>query len=245
MSAPKPLRGLDVVILAGGEGRRIRAVAGEVPKPLLLVAERPFLAHLLEQVRGHGAARAVLALGHRAEAFGPFLREGVPAGLAVAASVEKTPLGTGGALRAALPHLRTRTLLAMNGDSYAAADLGTLVEAHRRLAARLTILLARVPDAARFGRVEAGPDGAVTAFREKGEAGEGLVSAGVYVLEREVIEGIPAGRPVSLEREVFPSAIGHRFHAVAGDFPFLDIGTPDSYGRADRFFREGPPRHGH
>ena len=139
--------------------------------------------------------------------------------------------------------LTTESILAMNGDSYAGADLGRLAAAHRRRGARLTILLAKVEDASRYGGVEIDAEGAVIRFAEKGRTGPGLINAGVYVLRRQVLEEIPADRAVSFEREVLPAQVGRGFTAESGEFPFLDIGTPESYRAAEAFFRKpGGPR---
>jgi NDP-sugar pyrophosphorylase family protein len=131
----------------------------------------------------------------------------------------------------------------MNGDSYVEADLGDLAAAHRRRKARITILLTRTDDTSRYGGVEVDAQGAVLRFIEKGKAGAGLINAGVYVMDRRKIEEIPAGRSVSLEREVLPAQVGRGFYAEWGTHPFLDIGTPESYRAAEAFFenREGKP----
>jgi NDP-sugar pyrophosphorylase family protein len=236
METPDDLQGMDVLILAGGRGTRLQTLPGDLPKPLRPVRGRPFLSYLLDQVRGAGARRAVLALGYRPEAFAGLVADAASADFRVEISVEAEPLGTGGALRAALPRLRTESILAMNGDSYVDADLGGLAASHRRRNARLTILLARVEDAARYGGVDVGPDAAIVRFVEKGNRGPGLINAGVYILRRSVVEEIPADRPVSLEREVLPAQVGRGFYAEWGPYPFLDIGTPESYHQAEAFF---------
>ncbi|MBI3854234.1 MAG: NTP transferase domain-containing protein [Planctomycetes bacterium] len=223
----------DVLILAGGRGTRLQSLPEDIPKPLRPVNGRPFLAYLLDQVREAGARRIVLALGYKPEAFRDFARQ---EGLGT--SVEPSPLGTGGALRAALPALHGGRFLVLNGDSYAAVDLRLLAALHELRKARAMMLLAGVDDASRYGRVEIDEDGAVLQFSEKGEAGPGLINAGVYVLDRAVVEEIPAGRPVSLERETFPSLIGKRFFGEPGEFPFMDIGTPESYAASAAFFQK-------
>ena len=230
---PDGLKDLDVVILAGGRGTRLQPVPGDVPKPMRSVNGRPFLAYLVDQVRGAGARRILLSLGYQPDAFREFAaREGLEI------SVEREPLGTGGGLRTALPLLRAETVLAMNGDSYAAVDLALLAALHRRRKARATMLLAEIEDASRYGRVEIDEDGSVLQFSEKGESGPGLVNAGVYVLQRSVVAEIPEGRPVSLERETFPSLIGSGFYGEPGGFPFMDIGTPESYAASSEFFQK-------
>jgi NDP-sugar pyrophosphorylase family protein len=228
----------DVVILAGGRGTRLQSVPGEdVPKPLRPVNGRPFVEYLLDQVRAAGLRRIILSLGYRPEAFDDLiLRNGLMK------SVEAAPLGTGGGLRAALPLLHSQTVLVMNGDSYADVDLRVPVVVHRRRRGLATMLLAEVEDTARYGRVEVGETGVVESFSEKGEAGPGHINAGVYVLSRSVIEEIPEGRPVSLERETFPSLIGRGFYAEAGSFAFMDIGTPEAYAASPAFFQKTRPR---
>ncbi len=134
---PDGLKNIDVVILAGGKGTRLQSLPGDVPKPLRPVNERPFLSYLLEQVREAGARRIVLSLGYQPDTFRDFAtREGAEI------SVESEPLGTGGGLRTALPLLKTDTLLAMNGDSYAGVDLSLLTALHRRRKGEATMLLA-------------------------------------------------------------------------------------------------------
>ncbi len=238
MRTREPLAAVDVVILAGGRGTRL---GGDVPKCLREVAGRPFLEHLFDQLRSAGAARAILSLGDRAEQFIGRYADRPPAGLELAFSREERPLGTGGGLRHALPLLSRPAALVLNGDSYADADRRDLFAKHRRWGARATLLLARVPDASRFGRVEVAPTGAVLSFVEKGRAGPGLINAGVYAIERSVIEEIPADRDVSLERETFPSLVGRGLFAHAGEFPFVDIGTPESLAEAGPFFERKRP----
>jgi D-glycero-alpha-D-manno-heptose 1-phosphate guanylyltransferase len=228
---PDALSGLDVVILAGGQGTRLQSVPGDVPKPLRPVNGRPFLSYLVEQVRGAGARRIILSLGYRPDAFRDFAAQE-----RLEVSVETAPLGTGGGLRNALPLLRSENLVAMNGDSYAAVDVGLLAALQRRRKARALMLLAEIEDASRYGRVDIDEDGSVLSFSEKGEAGPGLINAGIYVLQRSVVAEIPEGRAVSLERETFPSLIGKGFSGEPGAFAFLDIGTPESYAAASEFF---------
>jgi NDP-sugar pyrophosphorylase family protein len=234
---PESLDAVDVVILAGGQGTRLGALPGDVPKPLRSVDGRPFLEHLFDQLRAAGATKVLLSLGFKNDHFETRFRKAPPQGLDVRFSVEKTALGTAGGLRNALPLLSRPTVLVLNGDSYADTDLRPLLERHRALAAKATILVTRVPDASRFGRVQFDPSGAVTGFLEKSEAGPGFVNAGVYALERSVIERVPAGRAVSLERQVFPGLVGDGLFAHAAFFPFVDIGTPESYKEADTFFK--------
>lgn len=231
------LDSIDAVILAGGLGTRLRPALPDTQKVMAPVAGAPFLARLVAQITSAGGRRIVLALGHRAPDVTRWIeRTDLPAELI--ASFEPAPLGTGGALRHALPHILSKTVVVMNGDSFAAADLGALTAFHHERAAAITLLLAPVEDTARYGTVALAEDGQVRAFREKdaARAGPAPVNAGIYVFARSVIEAIPQDRSVSLEKEVFPDYCGRGLYAQRQDVPFLDIGTAEHWRAADRFF---------
>lgn len=239
-----PPSALPAAILAGGLGTRIRSVGGAVPKVLLPVEGRPFLAHLLELLAREGVTRAVLCLGHAADAVWEAALAHAPAGLTLVASREPEPLGTGGAVALALPHLGDRFFL-VNGDTYLDAALGTLLHFHDARKAALTLSLVRSEKAAEKGTVRVLPDGTVLRFDEKTPEGTGLINAGVYVVEARLLAGVPRDRAVSLEREVIPAAVA-RGELVAGwptDAPFVDIGLPEDYlAVRDRLPRRGGTR---
>lgn len=226
----------EAVILAGGIGSRLRSVVADRPKVLAAVNGRPFITYLLDQLADAGVASVVISTGYMADKveaeLGPAFRN-----VRLAYSRECDPLGTGGGLRLALDSTRAATLLVLNGDSYCAADIKALLEFHAAKRATATLTLARVADSSRFGRVETDVTDSVCSFVEKGgPQGPGWINAGIYCLNREVIEEIPTGRPVSLEREVFPKLIGNSLYGFQSDGRFLDIGTPESYAAAERFF---------
>lgn len=231
---------VTAVILAGGVGSRLRSVVSDRPKGLAEIHGRPFLAYLLDQLADAGAHRVVFSTGHLADqveaAFGTSWR-----GLEVSYARETTPLGTGGGLRLAIAHVATPTLLVMNGDSFCAVDLTAFVRdyvAHGRAPA---IVVAHQADTARFGRVECDANGRITAFVEKSRAGgPGWINAGIYALDRGLVEGLPANRPLSLEREVFPEWIARGLRGFPCTGAFLDIGTPESYAAAENFFSRLP-----
>lgn len=229
----------DVVaaILAGGLGTRLKNVVSDRPKALACVAGRPFLAHQFEQLASAGVRRVVLCTGHRAEqvssAFGDRYGE-----LRLDYSHERTPLGTGGALRLALPLLASDNVLVLNGDSYCEADLLAFARWHFTRQAGASMLLTHVDDMSRFGRVTFDPEGAIVGFEEKGaHHGAGWINAGVYLIRRSWLYDVAGDRPVSLEREVFPSWIGRGFCGYASEGRFIDIGTPESYAAADEVLR--------
>jgi D-glycero-alpha-D-manno-heptose 1-phosphate guanylyltransferase len=225
------------VILAGGLGTRLRSRIADRPKVLAPVHGRPYLAYLLDQLAEAGLRNVVLLTGYLAEQIRSAFGE-TYAGLRLAYSFEPSPLGTAGALRQALPHLLSPNILLLNGDSYCAAPLSDFWEFHSSQRADFSLVLTPVEDCSRYGQVCLGPDGRVLRFEEKSQGGgAGWVNAGIYLLRRAMIEEIPAGGPASLERDMFPTwAIGKRCFGFPCQAQFLDIGTPESYARAEAFF---------
>jgi histidinol-phosphate phosphatase family protein len=224
------------LVLVGGIGSRLRAVVSDRPKVLASIHNRPFLAYLLDALDEAGICRAVLCTGYMAElvedTFGPTYRR-----MRLAYSQESSPLGTAGALRAALPLVETDYILAMNGDSFCEFDLPGMASAHSARAAEATILLTEVPDTQRFGRVRFDGEGWLLAFEEKGaHQGPGWINAGVYLIKRRMLETIPEHSAVSMEKEVFPAWIGRGLFGHPAGGRFLDIGTPQSFAEAEAFF---------
>jgi NDP-sugar pyrophosphorylase family protein len=226
---------LSVAVLAGGLGTRLRPVISDRPKALAEIHGRPFLAYLLDQLSNAGSSRVVLCTGHLGEqieqAFGKRYRK-----LQISYSRETRPLGTGGALRLALPHLLSDSVLVMNGDSFCATDLTSFWDWHSARHSQATMLLATVPNTQRYGSVKINADGAVTQFVEKKEGGPGSINAGVYLLSRQVIDSTPEDAAVSLEHDIFPALMSHGLYGYQERGRFLDIGTPEDFAAAERFF---------
>lgn len=229
---------ITAAILAGGLGTRLQAVVSDRPKVLAMVRGKPFLAYLLDQLMGAGIRHVVLMTGYRGEqirdVFGQRYRR-----IHLEYSLENSPLGTAGAIRLALPRIASDTVLMMNGDSYCAADLGKFQAFHQQQAADASLVLTRVADTSRFGQVELTPDNRVARFLEKQQSGgKGWINAGIYLIRRSLIEEIPPGQAVSMERETFPRwAQDKKLCGFTEESIFLDIGTPESYETAGEFFR--------
>jgi len=234
----------QAVILVGGLGTRLGELTAQTPKPLLPVAGRPFVEHLLQEISRYGFRRATLLAGR----FGDRVRAAyggqVISGLAVDVVVEPSPMGTGGALALAAVETRLdQEFLLMNGDSWIDMDLVRLVrhwEAARaeRPSTRAQLLLQAVPDAARYGAVTA-TDGIVTGFHEKSPESAhrpGQINAGVYVLDRDILADVPIDRATSLETDILPKLVADgrvvSVSAPKGSY-FIDIGLPETYRRAD------------
>src|SRR6478735_7196863 len=199
---------LDAIILVGGQGTRLRPLTLSAPKPMLPTAGVPFLTHLLSRIREAGIGHVVLGTSYQAEVFETHFGDGAALGLDLEYVVESEPLGTGGGIRNVLPALRHDTAMIFNGDILSGVDLGAVLATHERTEAQVTLHLTRVEDPRAFGCVPTDADGRVTAFLEKTQdPPTDQINAGCYVFKREIIEQIPEGRPVSVEREVFPSLL--------------------------------------
>jgi D-glycero-alpha-D-manno-heptose 1-phosphate guanylyltransferase len=227
---------LTVAILAGGLGTRLRAVVSDRPKVLAEAAGRPFLAWWLDALDAQGFRDIVLCTGFRAgqvsRTFGSTYGN-----LRIRYSVEARPLGTGGALRQALPLFASDPILVLNGDSFCHANLGVFVQEHLHREARTSLVLASVADISRFGSVSFRRDELVEAFREKdGSHVPGWINAGIYLLSPHLLASLSAGQNISLEKDVLPRWITAGIHCHPCHGKFLDIGTPESLAEAEAFF---------
>jgi mannose-1-phosphate guanylyltransferase len=215
-----------------------------VPKPAVTLVDRPFLAYAIEWLAAHGVTEIVLACGFLPdvlrEALGDEERH---AGVTITYATEPEPLGTAGAIRFAAEALGDRLeerFLALNGDVLADLDLSALLATHEERGAQATIGLHPVEDSSAYGLVRCDGEGRVLEFLEKtGEAVPGEINAGAYVLERSVLDLVPAGRAVSIEREVFPRLVGEGLCGRLLDGYWMDIGTPERYLQASWDILEG------
>jgi mannose-1-phosphate guanylyltransferase len=222
---------MQALILAGGEGTRLRPLTSTVPKPVVSMAGRPFIAYMLDWLRAHGVDDVVMSCGHMAAAVREALGDGSREGLRLRYVDEPRPLGTGGAAKHA-ERLLDRQFLMLNGDVLTDLDLTSVVQQHRRTGARATLALVAVEDPSAYGLVRTGFDGRVCGFVEKpapDEIDTDQVSAGAYVLERDVLELLEPDAPASIERDVFPRLAGRGLYGCATDGYWLDIGTPERY----------------
>jgi mannose-1-phosphate guanylyltransferase len=223
------LHDVEAVVLVGGKGTRLRPLTLSAPKPMLPTAGVPFLAHLLSRIRSAGVRRVVLGTSYLAETFAEHFGDGSALGLEIEYVVEDEPLGTGGGIRNVAKYLTADDVLVFNGDVLAGTDLTAIVDTHRRTAADVTLHLVKVPDPRAFGCVPTDETGQVLAFLEKtNDPPTDQINAGCYVFRRSVIDSIPEGRPVSVERETFPGllASGARVSGHVDNAYWRDMGTP-------------------
>ena len=224
----------DAVILVGGKGTRLRPLTNSIPKPMLPVAGAPFLEHLLARIKAAGMTHVVLGTSFKAEVFEEHFGDGSHLGLEIEYVVEEEPLGTGGGIRNVLDHLRYDRAMVFNGDVLGGTDLNAVLKTHVEQEADVTLHLLRVSDPRAFGCVPTDADGRVSAFLAKTEdPPTDQINAGSYVFNRSVIEKIPAGRPVSVEREIFPALLesGARVFGHVDQSYWRDMGTPADFVR--------------
>jgi len=232
------LNSLDVIVLCGGAGTRLRSVTGGSPKAMASVGGRPFLEVLLRQVKRHGARRVILAVGYQRDAIREYFGDEA-SGLRLEYSVEVSPLGTGGALRNAAPLVEAGDVLIMNGDSYTDADLGEFSAHHGRSHADVSVLVVPADGRVDCGSVLLDQEGRLTEFEEK-KGSRRYVNAGIYLARRSVLEEIPAGIQVSLEKDLFPRWVleGKDIRGFVWPGTCVDIGTPERYQNAQDILAE-------
>ncbi|MGZ8647747.1 MAG: sugar phosphate nucleotidyltransferase [Solirubrobacteraceae bacterium] len=232
---------MQALILAGGEGTRLRPLTTTVPKPVVPLVDRPFVRFMLDWLRGHGVDDVVMSCGHMASGVRNVLGDGSAFGIRLRYMEEREPLGTGGALKFAEPLLDDRFVM-LNGDVLTDFDVTAQIEQHERTGAVATLALTPVEDPSAYGLVRTDGGGAVTEFVEKpspDHVDTQNISAGVYVLERAVLDLLAPDQPASIERDVFPRLVGDGLYGCVADGYWLDIGTPERYLEATFDILEG------
>jgi mannose-1-phosphate guanylyltransferase len=222
---------VQALVLAGGEGTRLRPLTLSLAKPVMPLAGRPFLTFMLDWLYRHGVDDVLLSCGYRSHDVERVLGHD-HRGMQLRYVVEDEPLGTAGPLRLAADEgVLADRVLVLNGDCLTDIDLTAEIARHEAAGARATLGLVAVDDTSSYGVVPTLEGGEVEAFLEKrpGPAPTNRINAGAYVLEREVVELVPSGRAVSIEREVFPELVGNGLYGFDSDDYWIDIGTPERY----------------
>jgi mannose-1-phosphate guanylyltransferase len=221
------------LILAGGKGTRLRPLTINTPKPIVPVANSPFLLYQIDLMRSGGIDEILLSLSYQPRKIEDLLKDGSDYGVHIRYAVEGTPLGTGGAFKNAEEHLDSTTVV-FNGDVMTSIDLDAVIARHRERGAVATIVLTAVENPSAYGLVETSPDGWVQRFIEKPGPDEvtcNTINAGIYVLEPSVLRYMPNGEPYSFERGLFPLLLEQKEPVLSYimDKYWIDIGTPQKY----------------
>jgi NDP-sugar pyrophosphorylase family protein len=235
---------MKAILLAGGKGTRLRPLTLHIPKPIVPIFNRPFLHYqldLLKQVPG--IAEVILSLNYQPRRIEEVFGNGSEIGLPIRYLVEPSPLGTGGAIKFAEPHL-DGPVVVFNGDVLTEIDLNAVIRLHRERRSKATIVLTPVDNPTAYGLVETEADGSVRRFLEKPNPDEitcDTINAGIYVLEPETFDRIPKDTNYSIERSYFPSLVerGETFVAYVYRGYWIDIGTPAKYMQVHRDIMDG------
>jgi mannose-1-phosphate guanylyltransferase / phosphomannomutase len=228
---------VKAVVMAGGEGSRLRPMTANQPKPLLPVVNRPLMEHVLRLLKKHGFDETVVTVQFLASLVRNYFGDGAELGMDLSYATEERPLGTAGSVKNAAAALADDTFLVISGDALTDIDLSAVVRAHRERGSLVTVCLARRPDPLEFGIVITGEDGRVERFLEKpswGQVFSDTVNTGIYVMEPEVLATVPWGEVVDWSADVFPAlvAAGAPVHGQVVEGYWEDVGTHDSYRRA-------------
>src|SRR5450755_4681988 len=228
---------LKAVVMAGGEGTRLRPMTANQPKPLLPVANRPIMEHVLRLLKRHGFDETVVTVQFLAALVRNYFGDGEEFGMSLQYATEEMPLGTAGSVRNAEDALRDEPFLVISGDALTDMDLTSLVKFHKDKGALVTVALTRVPDPLEFGIVIADEEGRIQRFLEKptwGQVFSDTVNTGIYVMEPEVLDEVPPGESVDWSGDVFPRLLerGAPLFGWIADGYWEDVGTLESYLKA-------------
>ncbi|SVE10020.1 uncharacterized protein METZ01_LOCUS462874, partial [marine metagenome] len=231
---------VTAVILAGGLGTRLRKVIPDRPKVMAEIKGKPFLYYLFDQLTEVDIDRVIISTGYMAEKIEEIVGSSHK-GLQVDYCREDKPLGTGGALKLSGRAVDTEYCLVMNGDSFAEFDLISLMVVHKNSDANITVIVKSVEDSSRYGTIQMGDNNHIIEFSEKSNAASrGLINVGVYLMNTSVLQKITKKTPCSLEYDFFPLMASKGIYGYETKGEFIDIGTPESFAKAEAFFRQAP-----
>ncbi|MCK4795557.1 MAG: nucleotidyltransferase family protein, partial [Desulfobacteraceae bacterium] len=230
---------INVIILCGGQGKRLQSIVNDRPKPMAEVGGRPFLDILIDYVASFGFRRFILCICY----MGDFIRrhyQNRKGPLETIFSEEKKPLGTAGAIKKAEPFIGSSPFLVMNGDSFCKVDLRRFLKFHLTTKALSSIVLTNTKDTDSYGNVTLGKSQRIINFSEKTKSHKNsLVSAGIYFFQKEILSLIPANKNFSLEKDLFPSIVDKGFYGYVSTKEFIDIGTPERHKKAREIIEDG------
>lgn len=223
------MKTIEAIILAGGKGSRLQRVVKDIPKPMAVVGEKPFLEYLIMQLQRSCISNIIISTGYMGDAIQSHFGRGDKWGVNIRYSPETEPLGTAGAVKKGACLVKGKQFIVMNGDSFFDFDMEDMLGYHDAKKGIGTVGLACVEDTSRYGRVEMDENGRIERFIEKGAAGSGFINAGVYLFERELVSHIEGDGFISLENEILPPLIGRGLFGWVHKGYFVDIGVPDAY----------------
>ena len=228
---------MEAIILAGGLGTRLQKVVSDISKPMAPVAGKPFLYYIFDRISKYPVDKIILSIGYKAESISEYFGNSV-FDIPVEYVVEKKPLGTGGAVKFALEMTEGNDILILNGDTWFPVDISKLIEFHIENDSLFTVALKRMFDFDRYGTVELEKN-KILKFNEKKYCSEGLINGGIYIARREYINSWKMPEVFSLEKDILEKEAGEStLNGTVFDDPFLDIGVPDDYLKAEIILRK-------
>lgn len=231
---------IDVYILCGGLGKRLRSVSKQCPKPMIKIGDKPFLDILLDYMARKGFKRFILGIGYRADLFKKYYTNYKNKDISITFCAEKFPLGTGGAVKKAEKKIKSNLFLVLNGDSFCEFDPMDFLKFHRVKNAVISILLRKIKNAADYGCVKLDKQGKITSFDEKNSRNANcFINAGIYIFNKNIVSLMPEEKVFSLERDFFPAIIGNDCFGYKKSGFFIDIGTPERYFKAKKYLIKG------
>ena len=227
----------DVVILAGGLGKRLHSVTGGAQKVLAKIGDKPFLEILIDYIASQGGKRFILCVGHGKDEIEAYFKNKYQ-DREIIFSREEAPLGTGGAIKQGSSHVKTDLFLAMNGDCFCVIDYKCLIAFHQKQKAKATLAVTLMPDARDYGTIEISASGAIDAFKEKQPMiAPAFINTGTYCFDRDVFSLVETPSKFPIEYDFFPHLVGQGFYAFKVENRFIDIGTPERYSWAQEHLK--------
>ncbi len=237
------LKSIDVFILCGGFGKRLRKISSRTPKPIIEINGRHFLDILIEQMAGYGFRNFILGIGYKAGLIRKHYKNYCLPGVKISFSEEKVPLGTGGAVKHAKKMIYSNPFLVLNGDSFCKFNPLEFLKFHNKKKSLVSILLRKVKNTVDYGSVKLDKNSRIINFSEKkGLAKRCLINAGAYIFDRRAFALMPRKSVFSIEYDFFPALCGKRCFGYAGQGFFIDIGTPGRYLKAKKYFKKKLPQ---
>jgi len=229
---------VKAILLVGGEGTRLRPLTYTIVKAMVPILNRPFIEYVFRYLSSHKIREIILAMGYKPDCITDYFGDASQLGTELIYSVETEPLGTAGAVKNAEQHIDD-AFFVMNGDIFTDLDLTEMLRFHKNKNAKVTIALAPVDDPTRFGVVETDSTQRVTRFVEKPKPEQitsNMINAGVYIIERDILNRVPQGKRCMFERDIFPTLLseGKPVFGYATDAYWIDTGTPEQYLQLNR-----------
>lgn len=230
-------KNIDIFILCGGKGKRLKKITGRIPKPMVRIGRRPFLGIVIDHLRRYGFKRFILGVGYGADFIKKYYSVHKVPGIDIIFSKESKPLGTGGAVKKAEKFIRSKDFLVINGDSFSDFNLKGFVKFYKQKRTGALMLLRKTENNKDYGLVATNASSEITSFNEKSQGKHnGFINSGVYLFNRRILSMMPKRSAFSLEYDFFPKIIGKGLYGYKGTGFFIDIGTPERYLTAKKYF---------